>query len=65
MEQILSQFLEVVSYVEKRLVDVVKQIFEALKAIEKRSKWRRTPPTPIRPLLLDKRSKIHRCRNAI
>lgn len=49
--------------------DAVELRRKAQAAIEKRqkerSKWRRMSLPIIHPLLLDKRSKIHRCRNAI
>lgn len=54
------------------IADAISEIYDAFfvqKSIEKieneRSKWRRMAPPKIRPLLLDKRSKTHRCRNAI
>ena len=48
------------------LAETVNAILEAIKRRQKeRSKWRRMPLQIIHPLLLDKRSRIHRCRNAI
>lgn len=61
-----NDFLEAL----KKAVDVLGDICEdILKAIDIQCgtsrKWRKMEATKIRPLFLDKRSKIHRCRNAI
>lgn len=71
---------EVLSDLFNALCDVLHDALPMLEEIERqrliaaekidrrnaeRSKWRRMKPSVIRPLMLDKRSKVHRCRNAI
>lgn len=46
-------------------VEVGQQVLEIISSRDReRAKWRRFNAPKIRPLLLDKRSKVHRCRNA-
>lgn len=51
------------------LEEIERQRLIAIEKIDRRnaerSKWRRMNPPVIRTLMLDKRSKAHRCRNAI
>lgn len=66
VDQEFVQFLEDVRKIVKWAVETIKQFFEAIKSTKiQHSKWHRMNRPIIRPLLLDKRSKIHRCRNAI
>ena len=47
-------------------LDAISDAFEKIKSglvYGKKPKWRIPQPQRIRPLLLDKRSKVHRCRN--
>ena len=47
-------------------LDAIADALEKIKSVPvygKKPKWRIPQPQIIRPLLLDKRSKVHRCRN--
>lgn len=49
----------------RAIFDIVKQALDLTASRDReRAKWRRCNAPKIRPLLLDKRSKVHRCRNA-
>lgn len=65
LEETVNMILEAL----RPAFDVMELRRKAQAAIEKRqkerSKWRRMSIPTIHPLLLDKRSKVHRCRNAI
>lgn len=51
------------------LVNMADEIGEILRSIydreKERAKWRRMTPPKIQPLMLDKRPRVYRCRNAI
>lgn len=59
---VLHDMLPMLEEIERQRLIAVEKIDR--RNIE-RSKWRRMNPPVIRTLMLDKRSKVHRCRNAI
>lgn len=62
--QDIWDMLSSLSDVLSECVTVCKEIFEKIQVEKKaRQKWRIEKCKKIKPLLLDKRSKIHRCRN--
>lgn len=71
-EQFADYIVEIANTITRacdKVGDISAQYLESIKAIDKlekeRFRWSRIYPHKIKPLLLDKRSKIHRCRNAI
>lgn len=65
----IEAFQPVIGHVSEVLDEIAKIAQDVINAInqqqKERSKWRILKIQAIKPLLLDKRSKIHRCRNAI
>lgn len=65
----LAEIANAIIPIFEQAADIAVQYLESINAIDKRekerSRWSRIYPYKIKPLLIDKRSKIHRCRNAI
>lgn len=59
---VLDDWIKAVSDIIDAIADVLEKIKSCL-VYGNKTKWRIPHPKKIRPLLLDKRSKVHRCRN--
>lgn len=58
----LLNVTEIAALIEREYLDTLNAIEQRKR---ERAKWRREVTRTLKPLMLDKRSKIHRCRNAI
>lgn len=65
LRQALIDMTSALAEAIRAIVDIAKQALDLTASRDReRAKWRRCNAPKIRPLLLDKRSKVHRCRNA-